>query len=84
MPGILGGMIAWTTDRVLSPAYFLLVILGLILNHLALNMTDDYYDFRHLVDALANGENPYTGGSGTLSTGQIQPRAMRNVFSSST
>jgi len=82
MPGILGGMIAWTTDRVFSPVYFLLVLFGLILNHLALNMTDDYYDFRHLVDALSvNKENPYTGGSGTLSTGQIQPRTMRNVFS---
>ena len=81
MPGLLGGMIAWTTDRVFSPVYFLLVLLGLILNHLALNMTDDYYDFRHLVDALSvNKENPYTGGSGTLSTGQIEPGTMRNVF----
>ncbi len=81
MPGILGGVIAWTTDRVFHPVYFVLVLFGLILNHLALNMTDDYYDFRHLVDALSvNKENPYTGGSGTLSTGQIRPRTMRNVF----
>ena len=59
MPGILGGMIAWTTDRAFSPVYFLLVLFGLILNHLALNMTDDYYDFHHLVDALSvNRENP--------------------------
>ena len=82
MPGILGGMIAWTTDGEFHPGHFLLVLLGLILNHCALNMTDDYYDFRHLVDALATDrENPYTGGSGTLSTGLIEPKAMRNVFS---
>ena len=82
MPGILGGMIAWTTDRAFSSVYFLLVLFGLILNHLALNMTDDYYDFHHRVDALSVcKENPYTGGSGALSTGQIQPRTMRNVFS---
>ena len=82
MPGILGGMIAWTTDGEFHPGYFLLVLLGLTLNHCALNMTDDYYDFRHLVDALATDrENPYTGGSGTLSTGLIEPKAMRNVFS---
>jgi 1,4-dihydroxy-2-naphthoate octaprenyltransferase len=81
MPGILGGMIAWTVDRQFHPGYFLLVMLGLILNHLALNMTDDYYDFRHLVDAFAaEGRNPYAGGSGTLSAGLIQPKNMRQVF----
>ena len=81
MPGILGGMIAWTTDGKLRPEYFFLVVLGLILNHIALNMTDDYYDFRHLVDVFTDGkDNPYTGGSGTLSSGLIRPNEMRAVF----
>jgi 1,4-dihydroxy-2-naphthoate octaprenyltransferase len=81
MPGILGGMIAWTIDGKFLPGYFLLVMLGLILNHMALNMTDDYYDFRHLVDVFAtDGKNPYTGGSGLLSSGLIQPQRMRQVF----
>lgn len=81
MPGILGTMIAWTTDGAFHAGYFLLVMLGLLINHLALNMTDDYYDFRHLVDVFADGnENPYTGGSGTLSSGLIQPHEMRRVF----
>jgi 1,4-dihydroxy-2-naphthoate octaprenyltransferase len=81
MPAILGGMIAWTADGKFHSAYFLLVILGLILNHLALNMTDDYYDFRHLVDVfVTDGGNPYAGGSGTLSEGLIQPQTMRHVF----
>ncbi len=81
MPAILGGMIAWTTDQQFHPGYFLLVMTGLILNHMALNMTDDYYDFRHLVDAFASdGRNPYTGGSGLLSSGQIQPEKMKQVF----
>jgi len=81
MPGILGGMIAWTTDGRFHAGYFLLVLLGLLLNHIALNMTDDYYDFRHLVDAFAQDqENPYTGGSGTLSKGLIQPGKMKEVF----
>lgn len=81
MPGILGGMIAWTTDEKFLPGYFLLVILGLLLNHMALNMTDDYYDFRHLVDVFAtDGKNPYTGGSGLLSSGLIQPQKMKNIF----
>jgi 1,4-dihydroxy-2-naphthoate octaprenyltransferase len=81
MPGILGGMIAWTIDGKFLSGYFLLVMLGLLLNHMALNMTDDYYDFRHLVDVFAtDGKNPYTGGSGLLSSGLIQPQKMRQVF----
>jgi 1,4-dihydroxy-2-naphthoate polyprenyltransferase len=81
MPAILGGMIAWTVDRQFQPGYFLLVMAGLILNHMALNMTDDYYDFRHLVDAFASdGRNPYTGGSGLLSSGLIEPKKMKKVF----
>ncbi len=81
MPGILGGMIAWTTDGQFHPGYFLLVMLGLVLNHIALNMTDDYYDFRHLVDVFSDDQgNPYAGGSGTLSSGQIRPIEMRAVF----
>jgi 1,4-dihydroxy-2-naphthoate octaprenyltransferase len=80
MPAILGGMIAWTTDGEFHYGYFLLVMLGLILNHLALNMTDDYYDFRHLVDVFDPHGNPYSGGSGTLSKGLISPGNMRNVF----
>jgi 1,4-dihydroxy-2-naphthoate octaprenyltransferase len=81
MPAILGGMIAWTADQQFHPGYFLLVMAGLILNHMALNMTDDYYDFRHLVDAFASeGRNPYTGGSGLLSSGRIQPEKMKQVF----
>jgi len=82
MPGILGGMIAWTYDGQFHPGYFLMVMLGLILNHLALNMTDDYYDFRHLVDVFDTHGNPYSGGSGTLSKGLISPDQMRNVFAS--
>jgi len=81
MPGILGGMIAWSVDGKFFPGYFLLVMLGLVLNNMALNMTDDYYDFRHLVDVfVGDGKNPYTGGSGLLSSGMIQPKRMRQVF----
>jgi 1,4-dihydroxy-2-naphthoate polyprenyltransferase len=80
MPGILGGMIAWVTDREFDPISFLLVMIGLILNHLALNMTDEYYDFRHLIDVFDAHGNPYTGGSKVLVEGTIQPHEMKRVF----
>ncbi len=44
-------------------------------------MTDDYFDFKHSVDILKPGEkNPYTGGSGTLTSGFIKPDAMFKMF----
>ncbi len=80
MPGILGSIIAWTNEGQFHPKFFFWVMLGLLLNHLALNMADDYYDFRHLVDVFDSHGNPYSGGSGTLSKGWIHPAQMRNVF----
>jgi 1,4-dihydroxy-2-naphthoate octaprenyltransferase len=44
-------------------------------------MTDDYFDYKHAVDTLTPGEkNPYTGGSGVLSSGLIKPAAMFKAF----
>ncbi len=51
------------------------------MNHVALNMTDDYFDYKYSVDHLKPGEkNPYTGGSGTLTSGLIGPKAMFKVL----
>lgn len=59
----------------------MLVLVAIIFNHVALNMTDDYFDYKHSVDKLKPGEkNPYTGGSGTLSSGLLKPSSMFKVF----
>jgi 1,4-dihydroxy-2-naphthoate octaprenyltransferase len=56
-------------------------MVGVIFNHVALNMADDYFDYKHAVDKLKPEEkNPYTGGSGTLSSGLIKPPAMFKAF----
>jgi 1,4-dihydroxy-2-naphthoate octaprenyltransferase len=56
-------------------------MVGVIFNHMALNMADDYFDYKHAVDKLKPEEkNPYTGGSGTLSSGLITPSAMFKAF----
>ncbi|MFQ5953257.1 MAG: prenyltransferase, partial [Candidatus Omnitrophota bacterium] len=80
-PATLGGLISWTVDKTFSLWYFSLVLAGVIINHMALNMTDDYFDYKHSVDRLKPGEkNPYTGGSGTLTSGLITPVAMFKAF----
>lgn len=74
-------MVAWAVDRSFFPLYFLLVMVGVVFNHVALNMADDYFDYKHAVDKLKPEEkNPYTGGSGTLSSGLIKPSAMFKAF----
>jgi 1,4-dihydroxy-2-naphthoate octaprenyltransferase len=81
-PATLGALVAWAIDRSFYPLYFIIVIVGVVLNHLALNMADDYFDYKHSVDQLKQEEkNPYTGGSGTLTSGFIKPSAMRKAFS---
>jgi 1,4-dihydroxy-2-naphthoate octaprenyltransferase len=80
-PATLGALVAWAVDHTFYPFYFLLVLVGVIANHIALNMADDYFDFKHAVDHLTSEEkNPYSGGSGTLSGGLIRPSAMFKAF----
>ena len=70
-----------TADRQFHPGYFLLVMLGLILNHLALNMTDDYYDFQHLVNIFATrGEILTPGAVERFPQVSSDPKHMRQVF----
>jgi len=81
-PATIGALVSWAVNYAFSTWYFLLVIAGVVVNHIALNMTDDYFDFKHAVDHLKAGEkNPYTGGSGTLTSGLITPQAMFRTFS---
>jgi 1,4-dihydroxy-2-naphthoate octaprenyltransferase len=80
-PAVLGGLVSWATNSGFTPLYFLLVLVAIIINHIGLNMTDDYYDYKHSVDKLVPGEkNPYTGGSGILSSGLLAPKSMFKAF----
>ena len=61
--------------------HFVLTVIGVTINHIALNMTDDYYDYLSSVDCESNNTgNPYCGGSGTLSAGLIRPGQMLRAF----
>lgn len=81
LPAILGGVAAWASHGEFHPWYFLLTVIGVTSNHIALNMTDDYFDFRHSADRAKDREkNPYSGGSGTLTSGLIKPEDMQKAF----
>lgn len=76
-PAVLGALVALAADHTFYPFYFLLVLIGVVINHVALNMADDYFDYKHEVDRSKPDErNPYSGGSGTLGPGLIRPSAM--------
>ncbi len=81
LPAIVGGIVAWAITGEFHSGYFLLAVLGVTVNHIGLNMTDDYYDYRHSVDQAKEREkNPYSGGSGTLTSGLIKPEQMAVAF----
>jgi 1,4-dihydroxy-2-naphthoate polyprenyltransferase len=80
-PAVLGSLVSWAAGEPFLPLFFVLVLAAVVVNHIGLNMTDDYFDYKHSVDKLKpNEKNPYTGGSGTLSSGAIRPRNMFIAF----
>ena len=80
-PATLGAAVALASGYTFYPFYFFLVLIGVVINHMALNMADDYFDYKHTVDKLKPEEkNPYSGGSGTLGSGLIRPSAMLKAF----
>ncbi len=81
LPAILGGVVAWAQTGLMNQWFFFLAALGVTLNHIALNITDDYFDYHSAVDRHDKKErNPYAGGSGVLTEGKIQHNTMRLVF----
>ncbi|MFQ5835889.1 MAG: prenyltransferase, partial [bacterium] len=81
LPAILGAVVAGVSTGKFSWWYFGLVLIGVISNHAALNMTDEYYDYKYSIDALKPGEkNPYAGGSGVLTGGLIKAKDLVRAF----
>lgn len=77
LPGILGGVMAWSHGYPLKPLAFLLTVVGVAVNHCGLNMVDDVFDYLHQVDRTPSTEkNPFTGGSGVLTDGLLSVREM--------
>jgi 1,4-dihydroxy-2-naphthoate octaprenyltransferase len=80
-PATLGAVVALAENHTFYSFYFILVLGGVVINHMALNMADDYFDYKHAVDELKPEEkNPYSGGSGTLGIGLIRPTTIFRAF----
>lgn len=77
LPALLGGIMAWAQGYPLHLFHFMLVIIGVTVNHFGLNLVDDVLDYRHAVD-LHKGEekNFFTGGSGVLPEGLLKDTQM--------
>ncbi len=79
---LLGSAIAVNLGITFNVLYFVLLIIAIVCNHCALNMTDDYYDYLHNVDVLKTKEEQslYSGGSGLLVSEKISPSNMKIAF----
>ena len=80
LPAVLGGIMAWAAGYSFHLPHFLLVVIGVTLNHFGLNLVDDVLDYRHAVDLTKGGEkNFFTGGSGVLPEGLLKDSHMLRV-----
>lgn len=68
----LGTSMAWYYGAI-SVGFAVLAFVGLLLAHISVNVLNDYFDFKSGVD-LATQPTPFSGGSGILPAGRLQPR----------
>jgi len=69
--GVLGSSIAWF-DGTFHWGHAVLATVGLLLTHIAVNVLNDYFDYRSGID-LAVQRTPFSGGSGVLPAGALTP-----------
>ena len=80
LPALLGGVIAWAQGHPLHLFHFVLVVIGVTVNHFGLNLVDDVLDYRHAVDLKKGDEkNFFAGGSGVLPEGLLKDTHMLKV-----
>ncbi|MDO8734248.1 MAG: prenyltransferase, partial [Elusimicrobiota bacterium] len=68
----LGAAIAWY-DGYSNIWHALLAGIGLVFAHAAVNLFNDYFDFRSGIDKVTR-RTPFSGGSGILPAGLLAPR----------
>jgi 1,4-dihydroxy-2-naphthoate octaprenyltransferase len=77
LPVALGSAVAWLERRGFHPGYFALALVGAACVQVGLTMLNDALDYVYGADRVVSAsKNPYSGGSGVLADGHLQPRTM--------
>ena len=71
---LLGTAIAWS-EGYFDWLRFILTTLGLLLAHASVNVLNDYFDYKSGID-LNTTRTPFSGGSGILVQGLLEPKAV--------
>jgi 1,4-dihydroxy-2-naphthoate octaprenyltransferase len=81
MPVILAGAIAYS-EGIFKPIYFIVALPAAAAIQIGLTMLNDTLDFVYGADQKKTGaKNPFSGGSGVLTTGIIKPKqAFQAIF----
>ncbi len=75
LPVFLGAIIAWQEFNVFNPVFFILSLLAAIFVNAGTNLANDYFDYKSGCDlAEFNFVSPFSGGSGLLPSGLLNPR----------
>lgn len=69
LPTLVGAAAAWHFARQFDLVNFVLCMLGMMLIHLAVNLWNDYYDFKQGADQVNQNRTQFGGGSGFLLEG---------------
>lgn len=70
-----GALAAWWEAGTLSGVRFVWTLVGLLLAHIAVNVLNEYFDYRSGID-LRTERTPFSGGSGVLPAGALRPEAV--------
>ncbi len=77
LPVILGSVVAWTERGTLDAGFFVLALVGSACVQVGLTMLNDALDFVYGADCSTSmDKNPFSGGSGVLTDGHLQPKEM--------
>ena len=80
MPVFIAGAIGWS-QGMFEPLYFLIALIAAAAVQIGLTMFNDTLDFVYGTDRLKSStKNPFSGGSGALTSGIIRPRQAMTVI----
>ncbi|MCL6448863.1 MAG: prenyltransferase [Armatimonadetes bacterium] len=71
---LVGASLAFWKAGTINVVYLVIVFLGALAAHVAVNVLNDYFDFQSGLD-LHTIPTPFSGGSGILPAKQMSPRA---------